>query len=273
MTDQIENVEASTEATTPESTQEITQQEAGNDQESTETSFIDLITDEELKSSKSLSNFKDINGLAKSYINLEKKLGAPKEPETYTEDQYNFEAPENYTINEEVFNPLKAKALELGMKPEGFNELAKTFIESEMKQSAANAKALEEMESTLKSEWGNAYDEKLKASFNTWKTFAGEENAGIIEDLDPKAQLAIAKIMDKVSSSISESSVGKIPVTQNVTTKEAALEKIAEIRADKTINEGERRYRLSKYYDIAYAGEDAKSLGIGLGVSNGTMVV
>ena len=268
MTDQIETVEASPEASAPEVNQETTQPTS-----EVETSFIDSITDEELKGSKSLANFKDINGLAKSYINLEKKLGAPKEPETYTEDQYNFEAPENYNINEDVFNPLRAKALELGIKPEGFNELAKTFIESEMQQSASNAEALKEMESTLRSEWGNAYDEKLKASFNTWKTFAGEENAGIIEDLDPKAQLAIAKIMDKVSSSISESNIGKVPMSQNVTTKEAALEKIAEIRADKTINELERRSRLSKYYDIAYAGEDAKSLGVGIGMSNGQIKI
>jgi len=73
MTDQVENTESVETAPVETSNETVNK-----------TSFIDQITDEEIKDSKSLSNFKDINGLAKSYVNLEKKLGSPKEPEFFT---------------------------------------------------------------------------------------------------------------------------------------------------------------------------------------------
>jgi hypothetical protein len=38
--------------------------------------IVDLVTDETLKTEASLASFKDVNGLAKSYVNLSKMLGA-----------------------------------------------------------------------------------------------------------------------------------------------------------------------------------------------------
>ena len=100
MTDQIENTEVNAENAPIETTNETVN----------ETGFLDQITDEEIKGSKSLSNFKDINGLAKSYINLEKKLGAPKEPESYAPDDYTYELPENYQANDDLLNLVKDKS-------------------------------------------------------------------------------------------------------------------------------------------------------------------
>ena len=149
MTDQIENTEVSAENAPVET--------------NNETSFLDQITDEEIKGSKSLSNFKDINGLAKSYINLEKKLGAPKEPENYAPEDYTYELPENYQANDDLLNLVKDKSVELGIKPEAFKQLVETFTGEESKIiqgiQADNESKINELQNSLKEEWGTSYDD------------------------------------------------------------------------------------------------------------------
>jgi len=207
MTDDINNTPAQeTAIETPVETAETSQATEAK-------SFMDLITDEELKASKSLSNFKDINGLAKSYINLEKKLGAPKEPESYTPEQYTYELPENYQANENILNPIKEKAIELGIKPEAFKALVETFTgkESEIMQQLEADKETQakQLQETLKKEWGNEYDSKLDLADKTWQKFSNEQDDEVLSSLPQNVQLAIAKIMANVGSKIGESAVGK----------------------------------------------------------------
>ncbi len=223
MTDQIENTEVSAENAPVET----------NNETVNETSFLDQITDEEIKGSKSLFNFKDINGLAKSYINLEKKLGAPKEPESYAPEDYTYELPENYQANDDLLNLVKDKSVELGIKPEAFKQLVETFTgkENEVIQGiqADNEAKINELQNSLKEEWGNSYDANLKISEDTFKRFATEKDQEQFASLPPESQLAVAKIMHNVSQQIGEGTQGKVGNAQINLTKEQALHNIENI--------------------------------------------
>ncbi len=137
-------------------------------QNDSKTSWIDNIQDSELKNSKSLSNFKDVEGLAKSYVNLEKKLGQPKEPEKYEADQYNYEFGEGYKPHEGIYKNFTDKAIELGVKPDAYKELINTYVDSE--QQAINdfnkeqETLNEEFTGKLKEDWGNDYSKKFRKS-------------------------------------------------------------------------------------------------------------
>jgi len=268
MTDQIENTEVSAENATSAENAPV---ETVN-----ETSFLDQITDEEIKGSKSLSNFKDINGLAKSYINLEKKLGAPKEPENYAPEDYTYELPENYQANDDLLNLVKDKSVELGIKPEAFKQLVETFTGEESKIiqgiQADNEARINELQNSLKEEWGNSYDDNLKIAENTFKRFATEEDQEQFASLPPESQLAVAKIMHNVSQQIGEGTQGKVGNSQGVLTKEDALAKISEIRNDRTIDPNVRDRELAKLYPIAYANETGESLGVVTGFSRNSIL-
>jgi len=261
MTDQIENTESV--ETTPVET---------NNETVNETSFIDQITDEEIKGSKSLSNFKDINGLAKSYINLEKKLGSPKEPETFLPEDYSYELPENYNANEDLLNSVKEKAIELGVKPEAFKQLVKTFTSEESEllnniQAESDAK-ITEMQEELKKEWGSAYDHNLKEAENTFQRFASESDQEAFANLTPEGQFAVAKIMHNVGKQIAEPTQGSIGNQKTTLTKENALTKINEIRMSTDLDPNTKERELAKLYPIAYADQSAESLGIVSGFSS-----
>jgi|DEB0MinimDraft_6_1074348.scaffolds.fasta_scaffold05927_5 hypothetical protein len=268
MTDQIENTEVSAENATSAENAPV---ETVN-----ETSFLDQITDEEIKGSKSLSNFKDINGLAKSYINLEKKLGAPKEPENYAPEDYTYELPENYQANDDLLNLVKDKSVELGIKPEAFKQLVETFTGEESKIiqgiQADNEARINELQNSLKEEWGNSYDDNLKIAENTFKRFATEEDQEQFASLSPEGQLAVAKIMHNVSQQIGEGTQGKVGNSQGGLTKEDALVKISEIRNDRTIDPNVRDRELAKLYPIAYANETGESLGVVTGFSRNSIL-
>lgn len=204
MSDHIDNTE-STETPIDNTNQEqVTEQS---------TNFIDQISDPELKGWAEKAGYKDLNGLAKSAMHLEKKLGAPKEPESYDAEQYTYELPENYEANENLLNPIKDKAIELGIAPDKFKALVETFTgkESELIQQmqADKESQIKNLQETLKKEWGNAYEDNLKLADKTWQSLAGEGEDKILQNMSPEQQLTIAKVMANVGAKISEQSLGK----------------------------------------------------------------
>jgi flagellar motility protein MotE (MotC chaperone) len=234
-TEAVDNTQTtdSTQGTTIESTERsgTLAVEATPDQ-----SWIEQLSDSELKGSKSLANFKDIDGLAKSYINLEKKLGAPREDVKYSAEDYGYELPEDYEPNEEILGSIKDKAFELGVKPDAFKALVETFVgkESEaLNQLNLNQKEqADQIQESLKKEWGNKYEERLEQADKTWQQLTSPEDDKVLDGLQPDAKLAIAKLMDNISQKISTPSIGKQEGT-SLLTKEEASNKIQAIYNDK----------------------------------------
>ena len=201
------------------------------------TSWIDNIQDSELKNSKSLSNFKDVDALAKSYVNLEKKLGQPKEPEKYEADQYNYKFGEDYKPHEGIYKNFTDKAIELGVNPDAFKELIKTYVDSE--QQAINdfnkeqETLNEEFTSKLKEDWGNDYSKNLEKAENLWTKFAPESADKMFSKMTPEMKGAVAKAMFNISKTMSDSHV-EAPNRQQDLTKEEIENKIKAIYSDKS---------------------------------------
>lgn len=170
-----------------------------NTQESGVSSFSDLLP-EELKGDPSLQDFKDIGGLAKSYISAQKMLGksiripgedASEEaraefykkltevPDVYyaageegVESLYNQlgrpESPEKYKIevegaelNPEALGEFTKMAHKIGLTNKQVNEIARYEAEHNKQMSEAMEKQAEEDGKKLREIWGPEYDNRL----------------------------------------------------------------------------------------------------------------
>jgi hypothetical protein len=231
MTEELNTAVESAEQATPETNTavESTAEET--------TTWLDSIQDAELRDSKSLANFKDIEGLAKSYVHLEKKLGAAatEEPVEYKAEDYSYEVPEGYESNQDLVDPLKEIALENGIKPESFKALAEAYIakESELMQQAQQAQEAEfaKVKESLSKEWGSAYEDNLKKAEETWQFLTDEQDDKLLDKLDTDTKLALARAMHKFGEKISEPKTGKM-AGSTVLTKEQAQSKLNDIYAN-----------------------------------------
>ena len=204
--------------------------------ESTEsvTSWMDSLQDSELKDSKSLANFKDVEGLAKSYVHLEKKLGtaAAEQPVEYKAEDFGFDTPEGYESNTEIVDSLKSVALENGLKPEAFKNLAEAYIakEAEMVEQMKQEQEAEfaKVKENLSKEWGNQYEENLQKAEQTWEFLTDEQDDKLLDKLDTDTKLALARAMHKFGEKISEPKTGKM-TGSTVLTKDQAQNKLNDI--------------------------------------------
>lgn len=227
---------------------EDTQVEATNEQ-AQESSWIESLSDAGLKESKSLSNFKDVEALAKSYVNLEKKLGAPKEPEKYELDDYGYELPEGYQGNNEILDNIKSKAAELGLKPEAFKTLVEEFTSQEQdyvgklqsEHQAELQKQIDEEAKYLKEKHNLAPKDIIEKSRNAWGSFADERYRDLFNNLDQGTQLVVADMLNNISSRISEGSIGKQETY--MLTKQEAQNRMEEIYSNPSYLSGDTATR------------------------------
>jgi len=139
---------------------------------------------DEIRADKSLENIKDIQGLAKSYIHAQKMVGADKIPvpnKYATEDDWNEvysklgrpESPDGYSfdtkgIDESGLKSFAEHAHKMGLLPQQANEMVKWYqgnVDATTQENNAKAeKARNDSVIALKKEYGQAYDNKLKAA-------------------------------------------------------------------------------------------------------------
>lgn len=221
--------------------------------------------------------------LAKELYHKTKHFGKVKEEmrreieseANYAPEDYSYEAPENYEANEEILGVVKAKAQELGVKPEAFKSLVESFMGSEQgvltqmqeKQEAEFNAQLKEESDFIKLKTGLDSEKLIEQSKTTWANFADPKYKDVFDNFDKGSQLVIADLLNNVASKVSEPSTGKQAPSYSMS-KESALDKISEVRADKSLNDGERNQKLSELYPIAYQDQDSKSLGISSGISS-----
>ncbi len=139
---------------------------------------------DEIRADKSLENIKDIQGLAKSYIHAQKMVGADKIPvpnKYATEDDWNEvysklgrpESPDGYSfdtkgIDESGLKSFAEHAHKMGLLPQQANEMVKWYqgnVDATTQENNTKAeKARNDSVIALKKEYGQAYDNKLKAA-------------------------------------------------------------------------------------------------------------
>lgn len=114
----------------------------------------------------------DYERLAKSYVGLEKKLGAKPNIPAASADEYEWTAPENAVeLDAEGLTKFKTEALEQGFTPKQYEFLMNRYndVVVGMRDSGPTP---EKAEATLKAEWGNEYKDQLKKAHAGFQEFA-----------------------------------------------------------------------------------------------------
>ncbi len=187
----------------------------------------------------------------------------------YAPEDYSYEAPENYEPNEEILGAIKSKAQELGINPDSFKALAEEYMGLEQgvmtksqEESEAQFQAqIKEESDFLKQKNGLESEKLIEQSKTTWNNFVDPRYKDIFDNFDKGTQLVLADMLNNISNRVSEPSTGKQESSYTMS-RDTALSKIAEIRADSNIPEHQKTSMLSELYPVAYQDQDAKSLGI-----------
>lgn len=237
----IEQVDQS--ATVLETPAEVAQGGSGND-------FLNMIP-EELREHPSISPIKDVENLARSYVNAQRLIGADKIPMPVNPTDEDLdkiygrlgrpESPEGYSIQpdgqfvtEESANGYKDIAHRLRLTPDqasGILEYYKSVSQSGAEAIQANqAELMAQTETQLKAEWGDSYDNKVAAAAEVVNEFASPD----ILDMQladgtkignhPEFIKAFAKMADFRHSVTSEDTVSDAPRTGNATAQSAQQE-------------------------------------------------
>lgn len=207
--------------------------------------------------------------LAKELYHKTKHFGKVKEEmrkelegesnKEYAPEDYSYEAPENYEANEEILGVVKAKAQELGVKPEAFKALVESFMGSEQgvlsqmqeqQEEDFNTRLKEEAD-YLKSKTGLDSEKLIEQANAHWANFADPRHKDMLKGFDKGSQLVIADLLNNLTSKVGEPITGKQAPRYEMS-ESSALAKITEVRADKALNTGERDQRLAELYPVAY---------------------
>ena len=207
-----------------------TQVETQTETQVENTNWLDSIQNQDLKNSKSLSNFKDVEGLANSYVNLEKKLGSHREEiakelnKTYTADDYKYTLPEELGDDKAVFDKIRVAGIEGNIKPEQLEDLLKTAIESRASlQKEAEQKTIQrsdEIVNALKKEWGDDYQGKVDNVKKLFNSYVNDEADRGFDKLSLGEQLGFVKFVEEITRGVTEKPVG-LPQQKNLTFEQA----------------------------------------------------
>ncbi len=211
--------------------------------------FLQMIP-EELRQDPSLTPIKNVENLARSYVNAQKLIGAvallgrPESP-----DGYEIQA-DGTVVTEEVANNFSDIAHKLRLNPQqaqGILDYYRSSMEQStemMGQEAEQAK--QQSEAALRQEWGLAYDQKVQSAAKVAQEFAGEDvfNLQLADGSslgnNPEFVKAFAKIAEFRQNVTSEDTVAEISQT-NVMTPANAQSEIDAIMNDKTHAYWDRR--------------------------------
>ena len=179
---------------------------------------------ENLRNDPTLSNFKDVESLAKTVVHQQKQMGnripIPKTDEEKMEvynklgrpetaDKYEVSIPTDYKqyMPEEQVNQFKNVAHNIGLNNEQVNaliEYQKNTIDYEMKNQPARIDASrKESEKTLKNEWGYDYDKNVAKAKRALQVYGDPE---ILELMNTEAgnHPAVVKMFARLGEDVTE---------------------------------------------------------------------
>lgn len=221
--------------------------------------FLNMIP-EELRDHPSISPIKDVENLARSYVNAQRLIGADKiaVPVNPTDEDLDRiydrlgrpESPKDYkfdldgnVITEEVAANYADVAHKLRLTPDqakGVLDYYRSAVEQFDSNSLENAEiAKEQTVQSLRQEWGRAFDQKVEAAARVAQEFADPEMFNITladgSKLGDNAEFikAFAKIADFRQSVTSEDTVAEMSQS-NVMTPATAQAEIDAIMNDKS---------------------------------------
>lgn len=180
-------------------------------------SFLDSL-DEELRGQKALKDFKDLNGLAKSYLHLNSMIGkkvtdlSPEElGSVYNklgrpEEKDGYKLPES--IPEDVTGWYKEKAFELGLNQDQAKGLMESYMALEaVKQEEIKAQKeaqQEEWIASIKEEFGSSMDKRIETAKKAVEAFGGEDLRAAMDSTGLGNHPAMVKAFAKIGKEMLE---------------------------------------------------------------------
>lgn len=210
---------------------------------------------EELRFNDGLSKFKDVGSVAKSYLELEKKLGSavsiPKDTDKEDEwnnfygkwgrpgkpEEYEFpKLPEQLKIDDQFGGSVKSLAHKMGLNKRQFQQLVEWGSEQSLAMMNEQNKARETNQGKLKNEWGFTYNDKLEKAHKTLAMLVGfKEDHPFIKYLENSSMgddPEFLKFLYDVGTRLGEDTFVDSKTKTDVVEKDQAKQKINEIRAD-----------------------------------------
>jgi len=159
--------------------------------------FLSTIQNEELRANESLKDFKDVDSLAKAY--LETKSAIPAVPEKT--DGYQIDIPEGVEVNKEQSDMFKTLALENKLTNEQYKAILEFDFARQNNFHKQLLKIRDDAVAEMKKEFGDMYNQNLALAQKTLKMFGAE-------DLARRADLGndpdLFRFLTKVGGAISE---------------------------------------------------------------------
>ena len=212
---------------------------------------------DDIKSHASLATVKDVNDLAKGYVNAQSLIGAkrialPSDKATPEElnqfyaalgrpeavDKYSegaIKPAEGLTLDKESLGKAREQMFKLGLTDAqqkgimdfylgGLNE-GHTKITQDMETGKANA------ENTLRQEWGTNYDTNLSVVKNVLRHFGNED---VMKELETSIgnSTGLTKMLHNFGKTLLEDKGPKGKFTVEVNTPAAAVQLLAELKSD-----------------------------------------
>jgi len=183
--------------------------------------------DPDLKQSKSLASFKNMNDLAKSYVHAQKMIGKNKmvvpsknsSPEEWREafnklglpnelDKYEVQRKENSLVDDDFFENFKKTAHEAGILPQQTQKLYEMYegtINDFNTKSQEESKAIMEKEiAGLKEEWGDGFEKNVKYANLAVDELGGEEVRKYLEQKGLLNDVQMTRMLSKMGKAIAE---------------------------------------------------------------------
>lgn len=181
---------------------------------------------EEFSQDPSLTVFKDINDLAKSYINTKKMVGADKipMPGKYATDEewrgvmHKLGLPEQMDsyelnpaegdLNDDLFGGFKEAAFQAGVLPKQaqgiYDWFQKASADMQEQQMAQQQAQVEANINELKQEWGPAFNDKLTLAKAAVKHFGSEDMMNYLDESGLGNDAKVIKMLSKVGEVLTE---------------------------------------------------------------------
>ena len=221
--------------------------------------FLTSLPDE-IREHPSLAPIKDVENLARSYVNAQRLIGADKVPMPVNptdEDLDNIygrlgrpETPQGYEIKpdgqvvtEEVAEQYADIAHRLRLsteQAEGILEYYKSTIQQSSEAMQADVTAqVEQAETELRQEWGKAFEQKIQDAKGIFRDFASKDMLemqladGTLVGNHPEFIRAFAKIAEFRNSATSEDTITEATTNRALTPQQAQTE-IDSIMNDKS---------------------------------------
>lgn len=211
--------------------------------------LMGLITDTTLHGEKSLQNIKDVNALAKGYVEAQKMVGGsirmPK-PEASKEEWDAFhekmgrpKKPEDYQIKRPAMHPhasydegmeaeFKQVAHKIGLTPRQAQELIDWQAGTVNQRTEGSIQKLDQTVQELRKEWGSNFERNVTLSRRAVQDFAGPEVAKILDSTGLGNHPAVIRFFSELGSILAEDGIIEGNVA-GVMGPEEAQKKIAEI--------------------------------------------